>query len=294
MKRGTPQHPKVVDLAAKLKIPRYAAVGILESLWHFTAQYTPAGDVGKHTDQAIAFHIGWENAPETLLNALCASRWIDKNAHCRLYVHDWHEHAEDSVHITLTRKTLLFANGMRPSMSRLTREERKACEEAYLELERTKNAPETLKSVLETPCLSLSHALAMPMPTEKESTPSCPEPASTPLPAEPALLTFPCVGPVKTWALTQKTVDVLAQAYPDLDVMVECRKAVAWCECNKPKRKTAKGMPKFLNNWVAQANDHQRKPAAYSGQPQTAQERKRDEINKALDEWADGKQEAAA
>lgn len=163
MKRGTPNHPKVMDLAGALGITRAHAVGLLEMMWHFTAQYTPAGDIGKYSDAAIAFHIGWENAPETLLNALCATRWLDQNASVRLYVHDWHEHADDSVHMALARKTLHFANGVRPSMSRVSKDDRKQLEELYLEKERTRNAQETHGNAQETHCLALP-CLAKPIP----------------------------------------------------------------------------------------------------------------------------------
>ena len=48
MKRGTPRHPKTMLLVAELQIPTYAAVGILESLWHWTAEYAKRGDVGRY------------------------------------------------------------------------------------------------------------------------------------------------------------------------------------------------------------------------------------------------------
>jgi hypothetical protein len=134
MKRGTAHHPKVADLAARLDKPKYAAVGILELLWHFTAQFTPAGDIGKYSDAAIADPIGWKDDPTALINALVAAKWLDIDPTYRLIVHDWWAHCEDSVHIALARQTMLFAQTHKertenaqkafPVLSRLARDER--------------------------------------------------------------------------------------------------------------------------------------------------------------------------
>jgi hypothetical protein len=152
MKRGTPNHPKVGELAKALGITKANAVGLLEMLWHVTAQYAPAGDIGKFSDAAIATQVDPEHAHETLIDTLCTTQWIDRIESCRLYVHDWHEHCEDSVHMALARKTLYFANGARPSMSRMKIKERKPLERAYLELERTSHAQDTQKNAQDTHC----------------------------------------------------------------------------------------------------------------------------------------------
>ena len=70
--------------------------------------------------------------------------------------------------------------------------------------------------------------------------------------SEPAVLVFPIVGKgEKTWDLTQQLVDSFGEAFPDLDVMAELRESLSWCNCNKQKRKTVHGMPKFLNTWLS-------------------------------------------
>lgn len=76
------------------------------------------------------------------------------------------------------------------------------------------------------------------------------EPAQTAA-SEPPLLTFPTVGTgAKSWALTASRLAQWREAYPGLDVMAECRKALAWCDANPTKRKTASGMPAFLVTWL--------------------------------------------
>ena len=48
------------------------------------------------------------------------------------------------------------------------------------------------------------------------------------------------------------------QLYPAIDVMQEIRKIVGWCESNPKNRKTRGGAKKFLNGWLARAQDKAR------------------------------------
>lgn len=68
--------------------------------------------------------------------------------------------------------------------------------------------------------------------------------ASTPV------ASFPCVGRDPQWALLDAQVQEWAALYPNLDVLDECRKALAWIQANQGHRKTAKGMPRFLVGWL--------------------------------------------
>lgn len=75
--------------------------------------------------------------------------------------------------------------------------------------------------------------------------------------AEPPVLVFDCVGTdEKTWPLTSGLVAEFSEAYPDLDVIAECRKAKAWCLANPRNRKTFDGMPRFLNGWLGKAQNN--------------------------------------
>jgi hypothetical protein len=69
------------------------------------------------------------------------------------------------------------------------------------------------------------------------------------LPAE-GIKPFPTVGPVKEWILPATKLAEWSEAYPDLDVLAEMRKARQWCVDNPTRRKTARGMTKFLNGWL--------------------------------------------
>jgi len=89
----------------------------------------------------------------------------------------------------------------------------------------------------------------------------------------PIVLSFPVVGtdgPI--WHLREALLDHWQQLYPMLDVAAQSRQMLAWVEQNPSKRKTAKGMPAALVNWLNRAVDrpHGRGPAPISGSLKTA------------------------
>src|SRR5438067_375610 len=104
------------------------ALGMLQLLWDYTAQYQPAGNIGVLTNDAIARVVYWEADPKDLIKALIKTRWLDKNADHRLIVHDWPEHCEDTVHRRLAREGKYFSDGTAPKVSRLSAEEKKAAQ----------------------------------------------------------------------------------------------------------------------------------------------------------------------
>jgi hypothetical protein len=124
MKRGTHQHPKMEDLAARLDRELPLAVGILSILWDFAATFTPRGDIGKYSNEILSRKLGWRGDPGTLIDALIASGWLDRDEGHRLLIHDWPTHCEDSVHAKLARDHLYFANGQAPRLAKLDAKEK--------------------------------------------------------------------------------------------------------------------------------------------------------------------------
>lgn len=110
MKRDAPGHGKIADLAHKLGIPRYGAVGIFECLIHATGKYAFLGDIGKLSNVAIAEQVYWDKDPDVLIKALVEVRLIDVSKRYRLVVHDWHDHCEDWVKKRVERSGLPFAS----------------------------------------------------------------------------------------------------------------------------------------------------------------------------------------
>lgn len=109
-------------------------------------------------------------------------------------------------------------------------------------------------------------------------TPSCPETAADAVPraadpppepapevakaepeGPPPILTFPCDGKAREWHLSEAQVAAWRLAYPSLDVLGECRKALAWVEACPERRKTARGMTRFLVGWLNRAQDSPRR-----------------------------------
>lgn len=128
MKRGTPDHPKMLDLAEAIyrrftergvALPESAcetlACGTLERLHHHAARYSPAGDIGKHSNTRIAKAVGWDDDAEWIIEQLTSLRWIDNDVDgVRLYIHDWHVHSDDYADRYLADNGLRYANGSMP------------------------------------------------------------------------------------------------------------------------------------------------------------------------------------
>ena len=65
----------------------------------------------------------------------------------------------------------------------------------------------------------------------------------------------------KQWTISSKMAAKILEVYPisdkSIDVGAEFLKASCWLEANANRRKTARGMPRFLNNWLANAGKGQ-------------------------------------
>lgn len=76
-----------------------------------------------------------------------------------------------------------------------------------------------------------------------------------PAAVQPGILTFPTDGKPDSWSLTTDLLNEWNSDFPKLDVLAECRKARAWIKANPERRKTARGMSRFLVNWLSRATD---------------------------------------
>lgn len=50
-------------------------------------------------------------------------------------------------------------------------------------------------------------------------------------------------------------IDIWAAAYPAVDIMQELKKMIAWCNSNPTKKKTKRGIERFINNWLSRTQD---------------------------------------
>jgi len=86
------------------------------------------------------------------------------------------------------------------------------------------------------------------------SAPSTPQPN----PSQDVLLVMPCTGAGgKSWKVTRGYLDGLADTYPGVNLLAECRKAKAWLDANPRRLKTYAGMKAFLTSWFSRAQNHQ-------------------------------------
>lgn len=73
------------------------------------------------------------------------------------------------------------------------------------------------------------------------------------------ILDFPTVGTgQKTWQLSEAQLAEWATLFPGVNVLAECRKALAWVQATPGRRKTDRGMKKFLVGWLSRSTDRGR------------------------------------
>ena len=108
--RGTLTHRKTRRLARLLDIPPCYALGLLEALWHVTAEQAPTGDIGRLSDQDIADEMFYVGDASALIFALIESGWIDNHPTFRLVIHDWEQHTDQSTKRKVARHGLTFAS----------------------------------------------------------------------------------------------------------------------------------------------------------------------------------------
>lgn len=168
MKRGTPSHRKTKRLARALGVPHYAAVGLLECLFHLAAGQAHDGNVGRFEPAEIAEELGWTGDPKALLDAFVTCGWVDRCRCHGLRVHDWPEHADQTVSRVLLRAKSGFLQCYSDASSVLARDEHAAS---------TVLTPTEAEAGL--PCLALpSLAFALPHASRDISAP----PGAAPIP----------------------------------------------------------------------------------------------------------------
>ena len=87
---------------------------------------------------------------------------------------------------------------------------------------------------------------------------SCSEPSlksSSPEAETPAFIELETNRNGILYPVTQAFVDEMKVLYPAVDVEQELRSMKGWLKTNPSKRKTLKGMPKFINSWLSREQD---------------------------------------
>ncbi len=163
MKRGTPDHPKMLMLTMELEKVYVAhrrrsafggkaeAIGLLEMLWEWTSKYAIRGDIGKWPDEAIAAGIGWTFSAKELISCLILSRWVDTAADpFRLVIHDIKDHATNCWRQNLENAGLTWWDGSSPRKYKLQKSPNKL-QENVDDPPQPKPEPETEPKLKEEP-----------------------------------------------------------------------------------------------------------------------------------------------
>ena len=226
MKRGTIEHVKMDRLAKALKLPRYAAAGIMESLWHMTATKAPSGDISKLAPDDIAFYIQWDREPTELIEALVVCRWLDRDGDL-LLVHDWQEHAEDSVKKWLTRRGLKFA----PKYTHVQK------------------CPDKSGNVASALAVAVAPAIAIAKPKPETALAlTAAKPASEP----ETKITWTIVGGFEN--ITDQDRQDWATAYPACTLDVQLAQMTQWLKANPAKAHKSQWR-RFITGWLARSQE---------------------------------------
>ena len=242
MKSGALTSVKLMRLKRTLGLTQYQAVGLLECLWHFTAHNTPDGGIGKYTDDDIAAVLEWEGAATELIEALLQSGWLDRHDDGSLWIHDWLEHCPTWVRGVAANKIAREKNGL--------------CTKSPTKYPTKSDTESPTKSPTESPTkLDTSVATTLPYLTLPYQTDiihlSGPEVTDRPRSENPIdeILTAPLADGSR-WEISATQIGLLARSFPGADVRGQILASIAWLEANPKKRKTAKGMPRFLTSWL--------------------------------------------
>lgn len=74
--------------------------------------------------------------------------------------------------------------------------------------------------------------------------------APTPEVVEPAIITL-TLNTGEEYGITQEDISEWEELYPAVNVMQELRNMKGWCKENASKRKTERGIRKFINSWLS-------------------------------------------
>ena len=114
------------------------------------------------------------------------------------------------------------------------------------------------------------------------------EPKEQSLFPDDVILVFPCIGSgAKAWRLFRSQLERWQSLFPWIDCLAQCRGALAWIEANQERRKTAKGMPRFLVRWLGKEQDHGKSRTGPAAAPVSREQERIDRNFQSLREFAE-------
>ena len=247
MKAGTESSIKFKRLKRRLALPHWQVVGLLESLWSVTRQSAPRGDIGRFSDEDIAASIEWDGDESELISTLVESGFLDRCPTHRLVVHDWADHCPTYIKGNLKNKGVAFAVAdLVPDSSMGLSPPTKS---PHLVPDPSPPLPSQVKSSLTKSSQTKDSSCA------SNTVPASPQAEDLgPFHGQPFTL-----KDRTSWRCDDERFSSLVEAFPTLDIEHQLTLAFAWHLGNPNRRKTRRGMGRFLFNWMTTARDDKTK-----------------------------------
>lgn len=241
-----PTHRKTLRAAALLKTRVETVMGHMLRLWLWALTNADvSGLVQGGTAEELALAANWDGSPEEFRAALELAGFIQVNPG-GFVIHDWETTggkvlAERSAEAERWHRRTAKEDPESPRGSARPHPPHGGEGEACPDGDSTGTPAEFHRS----PGVRRDE-------TRREEKKEVGAAASEP-PASAVLLTYPCQGKVREWALTEAFVEQLRTIYPGLDVVAQLRKMAVKMDSGAVSRKTAKGMPRACFTWLDNA-----------------------------------------
>ena len=107
---GAYDHGKIRRLSRALHIKPWAALGLMEAIWGWARKSARHGRIESEQWEDLADRLQWEDPSENLRAVLVRESLIDAMDGWD-WIHDWHEHADNTLRRYLEKRHECFANG---------------------------------------------------------------------------------------------------------------------------------------------------------------------------------------
>lgn len=242
------EHPKVLKLAKRLGITRVQALGHVISLWCWTLRMAADGDLRSFDSEDLELAADWDGTAGHFVEAALAVRLLDKGRY-GFIVHDWDDYS-----------------GSLKAAQR-TREWRKRKED------RGDDPPNPDRKRHGDVTVTSGDA---DRPTDRPTRPTdqtdliarSARAHSVPAALSPVAVSIPLVSG-EEFPLTEADTLEWASAFPAVDVPQCLRSIRQWCLANPQRRKTAKGVRRFVVSWLTREQDSGKRPPVNGQVPLT-------------------------
>ncbi len=230
-------HPKIIKIARDLGLSQAVTLGHVTSLWLWTLRMAPDGDLSSFDVDDIEIGAQWEGERGAFVAAAVARRLLDETVD-GIVVHDWDDYSGTLKAAIRKRNQRVrkraeagetAADTERQSQDgHVTSRDAERQSQDFTQNDRTTERP---NDISERQPNAQSAALV--------ATHSEPEP----------VITIPLTGS-KEHPVTEADLIEWRAAFPGVDVMQALRSARQWSIANPQKRKTTRGVRRFLTAWL--------------------------------------------